>query len=179
MNNNRISVRYAKALFQTALEKNIAEKIKSDMLLLIASSKILEFKHFLENPVIFPSKKQELFNHVFKDKVNDLTLDFFKLLTKNKRELFLSTIAINYKDLADKHFGIKAVELITAFKAEEKLLSDVSAIMSKIFKAKIEINKKTDPDIIGGFVLTVEGVQYDASVSHKLNNVKKDLLGSH
>jgi len=59
------------------------------------------------------------------------------------------------------------------------MINDISSIISTIFKAKVEINQTIDPDIIGGFVVTVEGMQYDASISTKLNTIKKDLISAH
>jgi F-type H+-transporting ATPase subunit delta len=179
MNTNRISVRYARALFETALEKKKADRINTDMLLILEASKINEFRFFLENPVIFPSKKQEIFNSIFRAYLDDLTLDFFKLLTRNKRELYFTAIARNFRAFAGSYFGIKSVELVTAYKPDEKLIKNISDIISGVFKAKVEISEKIDPEIIGGFVVTVEGLQYDASVSTKLNNIKKELLTTH
>jgi F-type H+-transporting ATPase subunit delta len=179
MNTSRISVRYARALFETAMDQKKVERINSDMLLLIESIKINEFKIFLENPVIFPSKKLALFNSIFQDKLDALTIDFFKLLTRNKRELYLSAIARNFRRMAGEFLGIKAVDLVTAFSPDVKLVQNISDIISTIFKAKVEITEKIDPEIIGGFIVTVEGLQYDASISTKLNNIKKDLIGTH
>ena len=176
MNTNRISVRYAKALFEAALEEKKAEKINNDMLLLSETVIIPEFRSFLENPVVFPSKKQEVFNTIFKTKVDNLTVNFFKLLTNNKREFYLRAIARNFTDFYRKHYGIKSVELVTAFTAGKKLKDDVSKIIEKIFSTKVDLTDKTDPDIVGGFVLTVGGMQYDASVSGKLKDIKKELL---
>jgi F-type H+-transporting ATPase subunit delta len=176
MNTSRISVRYAKALFETALEQNKAEKINTDMRLISQAVVSPEFKDFLENPVIFPSKKQAIFNEIFKGKIDALSFDFFKLLTDNKREYFLKAIARNYGDLYRDKFGIKSVDLLTAFKADKKLTDEVGKIIAKKFESKVEMTDRTDPDIIGGFVLTVDGLQYDASVSGKLKDIRKELL---
>ena len=176
MNTNRISVRYAKALFELALEENKAEKINNDMRLFSAVSGEPEFRNFLENPVIFPSEKQKVFNKIFKNKVDELSLKFFKLLSNNNRELFLKAIARNYSDFYRKHFGIKYVEIVTPFLADQKFKNDVSNIIATEFKTKVELTDKVDPEIIGGFIITVGGIQYDASVSSKLKDIKKELL---
>ena len=176
MNTNRISVRDAKALFEAALEEKKAEKINNDMQLLSETVIIPEFKNFLENPVIFPSKKQEVFNAIFKTKVDNLTVNFFRLLTNNNRELYLRAIARNFSDLYRNHYGITSVELVTAFTAGKKLKDDVSKIIENIFSTKVDLSDKKDPDIVGGFVLTVGGMQYDASVFRKLKDIKKELL---
>ena len=176
MNTNRISVRYAKALFEAALEEKKAEKINNDIQLLSETVIIPEFRSFLENPVVFPSKKQEVFNAIFKTKVDNLTVNFFRLLTNNKREFYLKAIARNFSDFYRKHYGIKSVELITVFSADKKLKDDVSKIIEKEFNTKVELSDQMNPDIIGGFILTVGGMQYDTSVSAKLKKIKKELL---
>lgn len=176
MNTNRISVRYAKALFQTALELNVAEAVDNDMRLISKTLVTTEFRNFLENPVVFPSKKQKVFNSIYKDSVNELTIKFLKLLTDKKRELYLRAIARNYSDFYRKHFGIKSVELVTAFTADKKLKDDIIKIIEKTFSTKVELSDRSDPDIIGGFVLSVEGMQYDASISTKLKEIKRELL---
>ena len=78
MNTNRITVRYAKALFEVALEENKSERVNNDMRLLSEISGEPEFKSFLENPVIFPSKKQDVFNKFFRTYVDELSLEFIR-----------------------------------------------------------------------------------------------------
>ena len=47
MNESQISVRYAKALFQSASEKNILEQVYKDMELLALTCKQDEFQYML------------------------------------------------------------------------------------------------------------------------------------
>lgn len=178
MNTNRVTVRYAKALFNLALEEKVAEQVNKDMLLIGETTNIPDFKSFLESPVIVPSKKQTVFNGIFKGKINELSLRFFKLLTENKREIYLKSIARNYSDLYRKFYGIKSVQLITTFNIDSKLRKEISDIISVQFKTKVEMTEQIDKDIVGGFVLTVEGMQYDASVTTKLKDIKSKLLNA-
>ena len=178
MNTNRVTVRYAKALFNLALEEKVAERVNKDMLLVGETANISDFRSFLESPVIVPSKKQSVFNGLFKGKLNNLSLRFFKLLTENKREIYLKSIARNYNDLYRKFYGIKSVQLITTFSIDDKLRKEISDIISVQFKTKVEMTEQIDKDIVGGFVLTVEGMQYDASVTTKLKDIKSELLNA-
>lgn len=176
MNTNRISVRYAKALFELALEENKAGNVNNDMLLFLQVSVEPEFQSFLENPVILPSKKQEIFNGIFKNYTEELSLKFFKLLSDKNREIFLNVIARNYSGFYRKHFGIKSVELVTPFPADQKFKDNITNIIATEFKTKVDLTDKVHPEIVGGFILTVEGLQYDASVSSSLKSIKKELL---
>ena len=62
MNDSKISVRYSRALFQSALEKNILDKVYQDMIFISEICKIPEIKEFLHSPIIVPSKKKDIFH---------------------------------------------------------------------------------------------------------------------
>ena len=67
MNNSKISVRYAKALFQTATQKGCQDSVKSDMQsVLECINTVGEFKILLESPVISADSKIEAFEKMFK-----------------------------------------------------------------------------------------------------------------
>ena len=57
MNDSKISVRYSKAIFQSAIGKNSLDKVNCDMLLILEVCSTAEMKEFLQSPVIRPSKK--------------------------------------------------------------------------------------------------------------------------
>ena len=46
--------------------------------------------------------------------------------------------------------------------------------VQKICGGDVEITEKVDSDLIGGFILRVNGMEYNASVSDKLKKAKKD-----
>ncbi|OQY00285.1 MAG: ATP synthase F1 subunit delta [Bacteroidetes bacterium 4572_117] len=100
MNYSAISIRYSKALFALAKEKDILSTIHSDMALIVSvCDEEQYFNQFIENPVLATSKKVDIFNAIFKHKTNDLTLNFLHLLTKKRREQYLKQIALDFIQL--------------------------------------------------------------------------------
>ncbi len=176
MNTNRISVRYAKALFSAAQEQNIAEQISKDMKLIQQSASNPEFKLMLENPALYPSRKVAVFEQIFAKRISKLTLDFFKLLTKNKREAFLQAIARNYLSIYRKAYGITAVDLTTAQNIDAKFLKDIENMIRIKFKTQVEMQHHTDDSLIGGFIIRLEDELYDGSAASKLKQIEKELL---
>ena len=61
----------------------------------------------------------------------------------------------------------------------EGMSDNTFEILSQGIKKKygedISIVKQVDDSLIGGFILTVDGVIYDNSVSSQLNKIKKEL----
>ena len=61
----------------------------------------------------------------------------------------------------------------TRLKAESRNV--IISMVNNAFNAEIELREEIKADLIGGFVLTVEDKQLDASVKGKLNKIKKEL----
>ncbi|MGE5420807.1 MAG: ATP synthase F1 subunit delta [Chloroflexota bacterium] len=178
MNDSKISVRYSKALFQTALEKNIVDKVMTDMSFILEVCKQPGTNEFLTSPIIPPSKKAAIFIKLLKGNVQEVTLSLVGLLVKNGRESFLASIARAFIHETQLHRGITEAVLTTAVPVDEKVKKEVSALVAKTFSTKVELKEVVDPDIIGGFILRVEDNYLDASIKNKLRKVKKELLGS-
>ena len=176
MNDSKISVRYAKALFQTALEEKLTEEVMKDMKLLDGSLKTPGFSEILGSPVIKTSQKKELVTKVFKPEVTSLTYDFLNLVLENKRELFLEAIIRNFSKTYREMKGVKRAEIILASEINVSTRKQFIEILEKTFKSGIELEELIRPDIIGGFILKVEDEQYNASIVSSLAKMRKKLL---
>jgi F-type H+-transporting ATPase subunit delta len=175
MNDSIISVRYSRALFQSALGKNILDKVNQDMLLVSGVCKVPEAIEFLRSPIIVPSKKIEVIHKVFGKNVEEITLSLIDLLIKNGRESFLPSIARVFIHETLKHKGITRSVLTTALKVDDKVKQQIIDLVSEVFKTKVELEEVVDDEIIGGFILRVDDNYIDASIRNKLNKVKKEL----
>jgi len=175
MNDGKISVRYARALFQSALEKKILDKVYDDMILVSEVCRIPDFKELLESPIIVPSKKAGIINNTFGKNIDQITVSFINLLVKNGREIYLPGIAREFLRSTKEHKGITESVLTTAVKVNDDLKKQISEIITGIFKTKVELSEVIDKDIIGGFILKVEDNYIDASVRNKLRKIEKEL----
>ena len=178
MNDSKISVRYSRALFLSALEKNILEKVNEDMIFISEVCKIPEAKEFLHSPIIFPSKKTEIFHSIFGSNVEKITLSLIDLVVKNGRESFLPAIARVFIHETKKYKGITESVLTTAVKVDDKIKKQISDLLSGIFKTRVELEENIDKDILGGFILRVDDNYIDASIRNKLRKIKKELMVS-
>jgi len=173
MNDSKISVRYAKALFELALDKAIIIEIEADMRLILEVSLLEEFRTFLANPVVLPTKKTEILNIAFEGTLNSLSFSLIRQLIRNGREQFLPAIARNYISSSVKHQGITQASLTTAVPAGDKVRSDIIKMVSEFFRTKVSLREEVKKDIIGGFILRVDDTVIDASVKNRLRKIRK------
>jgi F-type H+-transporting ATPase subunit delta len=175
MNDSKISVRYSRALFQSAIEKNLLEKVYQDMIFIAELCLIDEVKEVLESPIIIPSKKKAILSGVLEKNVDRLTLSLVALLIKNGREDYLPAVARVFRDETLKYRGITRTSLTTAVPVTEAIRKQISDLVSSVFNTKVELNESVDDSIIGGFILKVNDNFIDASVKTKLRKVSKGL----
>ncbi len=114
MNESQISVRYAKALFQSASEQDLLDQVFKDMEELTSTCKLEDFQYMLEVPTLQPSQKIKLLASIFEKHFSKISLSMINLVVKNKRESFLPGIARNFKGLYRKEKGICTASLVTA-----------------------------------------------------------------
>ncbi|TAJ15241.1 ATP synthase F1 subunit delta [Marinilabiliaceae bacterium JC017] len=177
MNQGLIAVRYADAMFKLAIENKIGEEVYEDFNILMRQClQVDDFCSFLDNPIIKPSHKKNLFQTVFKDKIHPMTLKFLEVVLDHKREDILTFILNDFIYHYKKSKGIKSVLLYTAVGLDERYLLQIEEFLEKEFKSPVEMEVKVKSDLLGGFILTVEGKMVDASISNRLKQVRMQLL---
>ena len=176
MNESQISVRYAKAVFKSAVEKKILDSVNKDMELLAETCKLKDFQYMLELPSLQPSQKFKFISSIFAKKMSDISLSLIHLVIKNKRESYLPGIARNFRDLYRTEKGIRSAELLTAVEVDDSIIKSIRELIKEAFDSDVELSASVDSELIGGFVLKIEDQQYDSSVATNLKRMKKQLL---
>jgi F-type H+-transporting ATPase subunit delta len=172
-----INVRYARALFSLAREKSLVELIKTDLELIVQTGKITpEFDWILSNPVIKPSKKVEIMRNIFKPLVQPITMTFLEMLIKNKRENQLYGIARWYQHEYNLLKGIDSATFVTAIALDEALRNSIKNIIKKHFNKELQLVEIVNPEIIGGYILKIDDMQYDGSISSGLKKIRRELI---
>lgn len=175
MDESKITTRYAKAIFELAKDKKILDKIKSDFDLIKQVIAIKEFKQVLISPIVPTSQKKSVLLEIFKNKIQEYSLDFLLIVVENKREPFLEMMINDFNELYKKALGITEVDLTTAIEIDSNIKQEFINFLNKNLKTKIDLHHKVDSSILGGFILRIENKLLDLSVSSRLKLIKKEL----
>jgi F-type H+-transporting ATPase subunit delta len=174
MNTARISVRYAKALFDLALEGNTVEGVYRDMKSISRLCTMDEVKAVIGNPVIPLQKRKDVIIALAGDEAEKLTVKFIELMFSHGRGDYLAAAARNFTDLTRRHRGIRQVTLTTAVPVSTELKKEMAALIAGKEAGTIEFNEQIDRSVIGGFILRVDDSYIDASVRNRLNKFRKE-----
>lgn len=174
MSVTRIATRYAKSLIDLAIEQGKLEEVNADMNRLANAVKNRDFFLFLKSPIIHADKKNAALEAISKGRVGDLTLAFVKLLVNKGRESYVPEIAAEFIEQYQRLKKITSLEVTTAAPLSDAVLADLKKklLASGVTAENLDIETKIDPELIGGFVLEFDNKRYDASVAHKLDELK-------
>ncbi len=178
MNHSRAASRYAKAVLDLAIENESSEGVEHDMraiLETIAGSS--ELRGMLASPIVKGEIKKKTIEAIF-PKHHKITKGLVNLLVDNRRISMLNEVALKYIILNEQIKGQNVAYVTTAVpisaKLEEQLLKKVEGLTGN----KVTLENKIDETIIGGFVLRIGDLQYDASIANKMNNLKREFTKS-
>ena len=126
----------------------------------------------IANPTISQSVKKTVFDKIFNQKVNKITMNFILLVIKKGREMYFSDIIYKYENIYHQHKNIRIVEIISAEPLTEALRIRVKEKLGST-DTEIQLKEKIDSSLLGGFIIKRGDSQYDASIRKKLNNAKR------
>ena len=176
MKDVRVAQRYSAALFQAATEQGSTDQIVIDasyLMDLLAESS--EFNQLIHDPLISPEFKKEIFQNLFDQQVNPLTLGFLTMLADKQRERGLVSILEYFQLIIDQQSGqIEAsVTVATPLGDEQKsaLIEKLSLYSGKTVRLKIHI----DSAIQGGFIAKLGDTVFDGSIKTQLERMKSQL----
>ncbi len=180
MDKGLIPSRYAKALFEVALERNDSEKLYTLMgRLCDAFAAEPALASTVANPFVGECDKEALLRTAAGvEKGQDATFDdFLKLLAQNRRIDIVRDVARAYTDLYRRKNGIFSVDVTSAAPLTEDARKRLETIIkNETGGGTYEYRFSIDPGLIGGFTVTVNNRRLDASVASKLEALRHRLI---
>lgn len=174
MEAERIAKRYAKSIFDLAIEKNLVEPLYKDMIeLQELFQHSREFRLLVNSPIIHSIRKLEIIQKAIGNNIDKLTHSFISLLFKRHREYTLPFITKEVIALYLKSKNIFEVDLISASSLGENFKNALKSKIEQKIKGHIQFKEVINPEVIGGFIVRFDGKEYDASIASKLNTLKR------
>ena len=163
--------RYAKALFELAQEQNNLEAIQttlSDIKKLTVE--LQDFRQFLNNPLLSYEERCSTLKAMFEGKVPEIVLQFLICITYKGRLSILKEMITSFDSmyLIATHQMRAYVKTALPINDEDKNL--INQHLHDKFKQQMLTQWDTDPSLIGGFRIFVQGKIYDYSFKNQLDH---------
>lgn len=174
---SRVAKRYARALFEVALESKQLELVEADLKSLQESYRqSQEFSALIDSPVISTVAKQQAFSASFKKRLKDITFRFVTLLISKNREILLMQIVEEFGDLLDQHRGIVRGDVYSVTPLSEEQVKNLVAQLNRMTGKNVLITRHLDESLLGGIVIKLQDKVFDASLRNKLEKLRQTLI---
>lgn len=171
-----VAKKYAQALFLSAKEKGLMDKlyeqlgdlgdvVKEDNTLL----------NFLGAPQVLEDTKISLVREVFSPRVERLVVEFLVVLVDKGRIGFLVEIIDEFRRLVEAEQGLGRITVVTAVPLSDSERSRLIEKMAAKTGLRIVLEEKVDESILGGMIVILYDEIIDGSVRHGLDLVKEQL----
>ncbi len=174
-----LAKRYARALFEIALEQGIVESVHREVVSFEESlQSSAGFRSFLYSQDLSKKEKKDKIESVLQDRVSNVFFNFLLVILRKNRELIFESIAFEFRRLVDKHNRRVRATATTSVAITDSTLLSLKSVLDKIFSADVDISNEVDQSILGGIIVNVEGRLLDGSIKSQLQRLGNRLAKS-
>ena len=172
--------RYANALFQLATEQKSVDKTGAELAAFQATVDASpELKRLVHSPIYSAADQIAAIETIStRAGIGGTTLNFLKLVAKNRRLAAISRIIATYATLLATSKGEVQAEVASAEKLSDKHIKDIKAALKASIGRDVQLSTRVDSSILGGLIVKVGSRMLDNSLKTKLQNLKIAMKGT-
>lgn len=177
MRDSSIARNYAEALLALARKaKDLdgwAEMI-SDFAAAVEQDATL--RRFLESPRVSATQKDEVITKAVQDRVPKLFLEFLRALLRNRRQMLIPEIAVEFANLVDESAGRVHARVTVAKETSAEENNVIARELSRAVGKDVVPHMNVNPAILGGVVVRIGDTVMDGSVRRRLATLRRRML---
>lgn len=174
---SELARRYAKAVFELALDNRTQDKLIDELRgLEQLFSKDPETIEFLANPVVPRATRLSVVEKALSNKdLSKEAVDLVMLLVRKDRFRSFSEIVLAYEAAVDAANNVCRGTVRSALTLGPEERQRIEATVEKAINKKVIMTYKVDPSVIGGLVAQVGSYTFDDSISSHLRRMNEEL----
>ena len=176
MRTHPVTRRYARALFELAVENKILDQVEGEV---TAFSDLLKsdtrLRSYLLSPEVDRRKKEEIVTEFIGKSRSDLMHNFLLLMIRKGRHQFFIEIAFEFNKLVDKKRKLLRASATSAVPLLPASIEKIKAALSQSLEGKIVLETQVDAKILGGIIVRFDGKVIDGSIRQQLQQLEKKL----
>lgn len=165
-----VAGRYASALLETANEQGQLAAIEADIdTVQRALAESDDLRRMVRSPVFSAEDQAKALDALLgRIGVNPLTLNFFKVLARNRRLFAAEDIIRAFKALAAEARGEVQAEVTSAVALNDSQLDALKEQLKNSVGKDVQLEATVDPSLLGGLIVKIGSRMIDSSLKTKL-----------
>lgn len=177
MNRSLLAGRYAKALLTYAIEAGEADALYP--LFRELRFTLGSLHGVVGNPTLSERERAEAVVRLAGEGAPALFGRFVDLVFSHNRESLLADMAMAYVRLYRRHKGITFVGVRSAVPLERQTRERIEEIVRRQRGGEIEMQVEVDEELLGGFVLRVDGEVLDGSAKSAIERIRQQFINKN
>jgi F-type H+-transporting ATPase subunit delta len=136
------------------------------------------FRNFMLSPRVSAQQKIQVLTKAFSDRVPQLFLRFLHALVRNRRQMLLPQVAVEYHSLVDEATGRVHARVTVARETIEAERDLIAERLSKVIGKTVVPHLNVDERILGGIVVRVGDTVMDGSLRKRLATLRRRMLAT-
>lgn len=172
---DKIAKPYAKTLVESADENGKLDDIVRDITVLKGALENRDLEILFKSPVVNSSKKRNIIHEIFGAHLSDMTMKFLDIILRKKRESLIMDIIEASEDYIMEKRDITKVVITTASEVSDDTLNKIKDKVKSLGETRthLEVEHRVDKDILGGFTAEFDSKIFNASIAHKLQELRR------
>jgi F-type H+-transporting ATPase subunit delta len=164
---------YARALFEVAQEQKKLDVVREQLgQFADALNESADLRVFFFSPYFSTEEKKDGLHKALTD-ADPAIVNFLETLLERHRMPVIFRIRDEYGRLWDQENKLLPVEVTSAVDLDEATVKSIGERIGEQTGQRVELTSTVDPDILGGIVLRVGNSILDASIKHRLDQLRK------
>lgn len=170
---------YAEALVNAAENQGAAETVLDEVTELVQDvwRDQPAFAEILSNPGVRTEEKDRMLVQAFEGPAQPVVLNFLRVLNRHERLGLLPAVAQRAREIWERRHNLQPATIRSAVPLDE---GQIATLRDRLIEltggATPVIHLEVDPDLIGGLIIQVGDVLYDASVRSQIQQFHNHLL---
>ena len=167
--------RYAEAAFEVALAGDRLDAWRDDLAYAASVLGMAQVERIVDSPAVPLADRSALVARLLEQRVQPGTLRLVDLLVSRGRASALPRVSEEFHRLLNDHRGIVMATVTSAVPLNDDESAAVRARVEEMAGAKVELETRVDPALIGGVTVQIRDQLLDASIRGRLERLRDQL----
>ncbi len=167
---------YGKSLYDLAVSEDLSERVMKEMeTVQDLFAEYPDYVRLLLEPSVPKKERLGLLDQAFGDALHPYLLNFLKILTERGILREFRACEKCYRGLYNEAHGITEANVVSAVDLDPEQQEKLKKRLEEMSGKKVILRVRTDPQVLGGIRVEMEGKLYDGTVRGRLSDLRRKL----
>jgi len=166
---------YARALFEVASDQDALDELREQLgQFADALGDSRDLMQFFFSPYFSTEEKKDALGRAIEG-AHPAFMNFLEALVERHRMPAIFRIRERFDRMWEEEHKLLPVEVTSAVSLDDEIVRSIGDQVGEQTGRKVELSSRVDPDILGGIVLRVGNFILDASITGRLEQLRKQV----